>query len=157
MSLFLLNILLAFAWMAFTGNITPANFGVGFALSYAMLWLVQYPSGDLGYFAKFPKVVLFSIFFFIELTKANLRVAYDVLTPMHQMRPGIVAIPLDAETDIEITFLANLITLTPGTLSLDVSSDRRVLYIHDMYIDDVDKVRREIKGGYERRVLEIVR
>jgi multicomponent Na+:H+ antiporter subunit E len=75
------------------------------------------------------------------------------------MRPGVVAIPLDARTDAEITLLANLITLTPGTLSLDVSSDRRMLYIHVMYIDndDLEEVRRKIKAGFERRVLEVLR
>jgi multicomponent Na+:H+ antiporter subunit E len=75
------------------------------------------------------------------------------------MRPGIIAIPLDARTDLEITLLANLITLTPGTLSLDVSADRRVLYIHVMYIDndDIEAVRRNIKDGFERRVLEGLR
>jgi multicomponent Na+:H+ antiporter subunit E len=75
------------------------------------------------------------------------------------MRPGVVAIPLDVQTDAEITLLANLITLTPGTLSLDVSTDRRVLYIHVMYIDndDVEAVRRKIKEGFERRVLEVLR
>jgi multicomponent Na+:H+ antiporter subunit E len=75
------------------------------------------------------------------------------------MRPGIIAIPLDARTDLEITLLANLITLTPGTLSLDVSADRRVLYVHVMYIDndDIEAVRRSIKDGFERRVLEVLR
>jgi len=73
------------------------------------------------------------------------------------MRPGIVAVPLDAETDAEITLLANLLTLTPGTLSLDVSADRRFLYVHMMYIEDADVARRQIKDGYERRVLEVLR
>jgi multicomponent Na+:H+ antiporter subunit E len=75
------------------------------------------------------------------------------------MRPGVIAIPLNARTDVEITLLANLITLTPGTLSLDVSADRSVLYIHVMYIDndDIDAVRRKIKEGFERRILEVLR
>lgn len=157
MNLFLLNVLLAFAWMALTGTLTPSNFGVGFVLSFIILWLVRIPVGDRGYFGKLIQVCTFAAFFFWELTKANIRVAYDVLTPAHNMRPGVIAIPLDAETDAEITMLALIITLTPGTLSLDVSSDRRILYVHAMYIDDVDKVRREIKRGYERRVLEVLR
>lgn len=73
--------------------------------------------------------------------------------------PGVVAIPLDARTDVEITLLANLITLTPGSVSLDLSEDRRVLYVHAMYIDggDVEAYRRSIKEGLERRVLELLR
>lgn len=73
--------------------------------------------------------------------------------------PGVVAIPLDARTDVEITLLANLITLTPGSVTLDLSEDRSVLYVHAMYIDDgdVEAYRRSVKEGLERRVLELLR
>jgi multicomponent Na+:H+ antiporter subunit E len=73
--------------------------------------------------------------------------------------PGVVAIPLDARTDAEITLLANLITLTPGSVSLDLSEDKRWLYVHAMYIDggDIDAYRRSVKEGLERRVLELLR
>jgi multicomponent Na+:H+ antiporter subunit E len=97
------------------------------------------------------------LFFIWELILANLRVAHDGRTPRHYMRPGVLAVPLDAQTDLEITMLSNLITLTPGTLSLDISVDRRVLYLHAMYIDDVEEVRKKIKYGYERRILEVLR
>jgi multicomponent Na+:H+ antiporter subunit E len=73
--------------------------------------------------------------------------------------PGVVAIPLDARTDAEITLLANLITLTPGSVTLDISEDRCLLYVHAMYIDggDVEAYRRSVKEGLERRVLELLR
>jgi hypothetical protein len=73
--------------------------------------------------------------------------------------PGVIAIPLDARTDAEITLLANLITLTPGSVSLDLSADRRSLYVHAMYIDggDIEAYRRSVKEGLERRVLELLR
>jgi multicomponent Na+:H+ antiporter subunit E len=64
---------------------------------------------------------------------------------------------LDARTDAEIMLVANLISLTPGTLSLDISEDRRVLYIHVMFLDDIEKTRQQIKQGLERRVLEVMR
>lgn len=53
--------------------------------------------------------------------------------------------------------LANLITMTPGTLSLDISEDRKILYIHAMYIHDIDALRADITDNLERRVLEILR
>jgi len=86
-------------------------------------------------------------------------VAYDVLTRTSHLNPAIIAIPLDAESDREIVTLAVLITLTPGTLSLRVSEDRRTLYVHEMYITggDVEEARRKIKDGYERRVLDLSR
>lgn len=154
---FLANILLALAWLALTGEFSAGNLFFGFFLAYVLLWFSQYVTGWSPYFGKLRKAVVFSAFFLWELTKANLRVAFDVLTPRHRMKPGVVAIPLDAKTDAEISLLANLITLTPGSLSLDVSTDRRVLYVHYMYIDDVEEFRREIKDGFERRVLELLR
>jgi multicomponent Na+:H+ antiporter subunit E len=81
------------------------------------------------------------------------------LTQVSYVCPGVVAIPLDARTDAEITMLANLITLTPGSVSLDVSDDKRFLYVHAMYVDggDVEAYRRSVKEGLERRVLELLR
>lgn len=81
------------------------------------------------------------------------------VTPTSYVCPGVIAIPLDARTDIEITLLANLITLTPGSVCLDVSDDKRFLYVHAMYIDggDVEAYRRAVKEGLERRVLELLR
>jgi len=100
-------------------------------------------------------IAWFVLFYLKELFLANLRVAHDVLTPRHRMKPGIIAIPLDIKSDLEIIALTNLITMTPGTLSLDVSTDRRVLYIHAMYIDDLEGLRREIKDGLEKKVMEV--
>lgn len=154
----LLNVLLALAWVALTGQFTPANFAIGFVLGYLLLWLMQRMAEPSPYFGKARQVLGFALFFLWQMIKANLQVAYSVLTPGYRMRPGVIAIPLDVQTDAEITLLANLITLTPGSLSLDVSSDRRVLYLHSMNLgDDVDRFRREIKTGFERRVLEVLR
>jgi multicomponent Na+:H+ antiporter subunit E len=88
---------------------------------------------------------------------SNLRVARDVLTPKQYMRPGVVALPLEAKTDGEITLLAGLITLTPGTLSLDVSADRKFLYVHSMYIDDPEREKERLKRRFEKRLLEMLR
>jgi multicomponent Na+:H+ antiporter subunit E len=106
---------------------------------------------------KLPLLVRFLAFYLKELLLANLRVAYDALTPTHHMRPAMLAIPLDARTDFEILLLANLITMTPGSVSIDVSTDRRVLYLHAMYVPDPDALRHEIKTKLERRVLELLR
>lgn len=153
----LLNLLLAMLWTLLTGELRPSNFIVGFALGYLALWLVLRASGVPRYFQKIPLLLGFVGFFLRELIVASFRVAHDVVTPRMKLRPGIVAIPLDVRTDGAITLLANLITLTPGALSLDVSPDRSVLFIHSMYASDPDAVRREIKEGFERRVLGLLR
>jgi multicomponent Na+:H+ antiporter subunit E len=155
--MFALNLLLACLWTLLTGVLRPANFLLGFTLGYLSLWLVRDVTGPSIYFEKPRQIVRFVSFFLRELVRANLRVAHEVVTPRLRMRPGIVAIPLDVKTDAAITLLANLITLTPGGLSIEVSADRRVLYVHAMYMEDPEAFRREIKEGFERRVLELLR
>jgi len=157
MKAFLWNIALAALWAALTGRLTPFNLAVGFGLGAFVLSFVQRENGWPRYLFKLRQSAGLALFFLWELVLSNLRVAYDVVTPRHHMRPGIIAVPLDAKTDAEITLLANLVTLTPGTLSLDVSDDRRFLYVHSMYIDDVESTRQRIKNGFERRVLEVLR
>ena len=97
------------------------------------------------------------MFFIKALFVSNLRVLWDVVTPQHISRPGIIGVPLDASTDFEIMLVANLISLTPGTLSVDLSEDRKTLYVHVMFLDDIDGAREELKYGLERRVLEVLR
>jgi multicomponent Na+:H+ antiporter subunit E len=157
MNMFLWNLFLAFIWTTMSGLLTLANLLVGFLLGYFILLLVQRILGPSPYFARVYRVLSFTAFFLWELLLANLRVAHDVMTPRLYARPGVIAIPLEARTDVEITLLASLINLTPGSLSLDVSDDRRELYIHAMYIDDVEAYRRTLKQGLERRLLEVLR
>lgn len=159
MKLFLTNLLLALAWVALTGNYAPPNFAAGFLIAFVILFLFSKPQRKENYFFKVIQVVRFFFFYLWELILANLKVAYDVATRGYNMKPAIIGIPLDAKTDAEIVLLANLITLTPGTLSIDVSSDRKVLFIHAMYIEDRDleAFKKSIKEGLERRVIELLR
>jgi len=156
-NLFVLNLLLSLAWIGLTGEFTPLNFVIGFALGYFMLWPAQRADVSVVYFKKVPQILRFLIFFSWEVVQSNLRVLYEVLTPGHNMNPGIIAIPLDAKTDLEITALANLITLTPGTLSIDISTDRSTLYIHAMYVEDIYAFKEKLKNGLEKRLLEVLR
>jgi len=157
MTAFVWNILLAVLWVFMAGEVTPTNILAGLVLGYVMLLFSHRVLAPSSYYWKGYHLAKFILFFLWELLKANLKVAYDVATPTHYMRPGVIAIPLDLETDEQITLLANLITLTPGTLALDVSSDKKVLYIHAMYVIHEEAIRREIKEGFENRVLELTR
>lgn len=151
----LLNLLLALAWVALTGQLTPINFGFGFAVGFVLLWLARRAAGESNYFKKVWQVVRFTGFFIWQLVLANLRVTYEILTPAHTMRPAVVAVPLDVTRPAAITLLANLITLTPGTLSLDVAPNGQMLYVHAMHVQDADLFRQEIKDGFERYIKEI--
>jgi multicomponent Na+:H+ antiporter subunit E len=157
MSHVLWDLALAVTWVVLTGRATVVNLLVGFALASGLTYFLQRGRGVPRPFLKLYRSADLLLFLVWELVLSNLRIAYDVLTPTHHMRPAIVGIPLDAKTDAEITLLANLITLTPGTLSLRVAGDRSVLYIHAMYVPDREQLIAEIKHGFERRVLDLLR
>ena len=125
-------------------------------IGYLLLSLLRRPSEPQAYFRKAMLVTRFAGFYLWELLLANLRVALAVLSPKPKLAPAVVAIPLEARSDIAITLLANLITLTPGSLALDVSSDRSVMYVHAMHAEDLDQLRLDIKN-LEARVLEVTK
>ncbi|MGP9468522.1 Na(+) H(+) antiporter subunit E [Halomonas citrativorans] len=151
------NLLLGLAWVLLSGDFTGLNLLVGMIFGYIALVLIEPQVSALkGYPARIPRIIGFLGFFLKELVQANLRVAFDIVTPPWHMQPGVIAMPLSARTEMEITLVANLISLTPGTLSLDVSDDRKVLYIHAMFLDDEEELRRNLKE-MEHRALELFR
>lgn len=97
------------------------------------------------------------LYFLKEMFVANIKIAYDIVTPRLFMQPCVIAFPLDAKTDLEITLLACMITLTPGTLSLDVSADKKILYIHALYIGEggEEGLIQSLKKGFEQRILKL--
>ena len=157
MNPFIWNLMLALIWAALTGSFSPANLLIGFLLAYFVLNLMQGATGKSSYYKKMRQLPRFLIWFTWELVVSNLRVASVILTPKIDCKAGMLALPLDAQTPMEITLFANLITLTPGTLSIDVSDDQKTLYIHAMFIDDPEELRRDLKDGLERRLLELLR
>lgn len=157
MTPFVINLALAVGWQALFSTFTLPSLMAGFGVGYAILWVLSPLFGDSRYCRKLYDLVRLAAFFLWELLISSLQVAWDVLTPIHRSRPGIVAVPIEAKTDLEITALANLVSLTPGTLSLDLSSDHKTLYVHAMFVDDPETIRRDIKLGMERRVLEALR
>ena len=172
----LLNFLLALAWLALTGEFTLLNFLIGFAAAAVVIWLYQrvlpreaQPKRTTHYGLKAIQWFSFGIYFIWALILANVRVAIDVLRPRPQIAPAVVAVPLDGYSDAEVTLLANFITLTPGTLSLDLldrgdgSGDekQRVLYVHAMHAGEtqeaIERFRDELSDTLGQRVKEVMR
>jgi multicomponent Na+:H+ antiporter subunit E len=155
MNIFTLNIALAVAWAALTGNITLSGLAVGFALGSGALYLTKplFPGCD-RYFRRVGRWTKLCVLFLYELVVSSVQVVWDVLTPAPKARPGIISMPLEARGEMEILLVTNLISLTPGTLSLDVTEDCNTLYIHAMFADDPDAIRQQIRDGMERWVME---
>jgi multicomponent Na+:H+ antiporter subunit E len=110
-----------------------------------------------NFLSKLVKLFFFVLFYLYELVKANLLIAHQILSPRPMIKPGIIKVDLDAKSNQEILALVNLITMTPGSLCIDISEDKKHIYVHEMYIDDVDKMKQDIKINLEKRILDIAR
>lgn len=133
------------------------EFGI-YAALFFLLWLSSYLY-NRRYFRQFWRGILLFLFFTKQLWVSNLEIIYYVVTPGLQFRPAILRYELKLNSDAAITLLANLITLTPGTLSLDVSDDRKYLYFHSINVPDGDleALREKIHNGFEKRILALTK
>lgn len=154
MRFIVVNLLLTLVWAFVTGSFTLHNLALGFAIGAMSLLLVREQLPASLNRVRPIKLLLLAGLFFKELTLSAIKVAVMVLRPNMRLRPGIFAYPLTITRDFEITLLANLITLTPGTLSVDVSDDRKMLYVHALSCHDPAAERRAISSGFERRIRE---
>lgn len=155
MSLFLLNILLAIAWAALTGSFQPLDLLFGFLLGYLVLWLGTRMGTPPQYFRKISLVLGLLGVFLLDLLRANIRMAILILSPRMKLRPAVVAVPLVLKSKSAIVLLINLITLTPGTLSLDITTDQSVMFVHTVYLEDPEQFKQQLLTGYEKRLKEL--
>lgn len=156
MKVFLINLLLALLWAAVSESFSVTTLSLGFGIGYVVLAIAEPLWANQRYAKKFWLVIGLTLYFLKELLESGLRVGVEVVRPNFSMKPGIVYIPLDLESDLGITVLANLITLTPGTISLFVTDDRSQLCIHSMYTgESPDEVRKSIKEGFESWVMAV--
>ncbi|GAB4547513.1 MAG: Na+/H+ antiporter subunit E [Phycisphaerales bacterium] len=148
------NIVLALVWAIMLGSLSLLNLGVGFVAGY--LVLVAVGGGRSDYVRRTSAGGALFVFTCREIIIANLRVAWYTISSLKSLEPAVLAVPLAPDlSDGEITLLSLLVTLTPGTLSIDLSRDRRSLYVHFMHVDDAEEAIRSITDGFERRILEL--
>lgn len=154
MNMYLLNLVLAFAWVAVTGSASLHNLVFGFIVGALCVGLVRHQLGGTGYFTRSWRVTSLFILFMYELMKSAWSVTKLVCSPHMDIKPGIFRYDLALERDFEIVLLANMITLTPGTLSVDVSEDKKHLYVHALDCADPDGIRADIANGFEKKIRE---
>ncbi|MDF3608123.1 Na+/H+ antiporter subunit E [Paracoccus sp. DMF-8] len=157
MTLFAVNILLALVWAALWGAFSPLDLLGGFVFGFAALWFARATlgAGQARYFRTLPQVLILFVYFVKELVKSCLLVARDCIAARPALHPAIVKMPIGPKSDLEIFVLANLITLTPGTLTLDVADDKTHLLIHSIYAQDEDALVADLKSGMEYRVEKV--
>jgi multicomponent Na+:H+ antiporter subunit E len=155
--LFLLNLILALTWAALQGDLNVTNLVIGFLVSAAVIYVFRQMFFEPRYFTKIGLGIKLVLVFFKELIKANLSVLKVVISPRLRVRSGVIAVPTELRNDVALTLLANMITLTPGTLTLDISPDRRYLFVHTLNLDDPEDVKREIRMAFEVYLQELSR
>ncbi|MFW0781466.1 Na+/H+ antiporter subunit E [Rossellomorea marisflavi] len=153
----LLNFILAFVWMFLSVSFTAPSFIVGYLLGLLIILAMRRFFPDRFYLWRVVASISLLLLFLKELIKANVDVLKTVLKPKLDFQPGIFAYETNLKKDWEITLLANLITLTPGTLVMDVSMDKKILYVHAIDLPDKDAVIDDIRNSFEKAIMEVSR
>jgi multicomponent Na+:H+ antiporter subunit E len=146
MSHFALNLVLAIVWMLLFASFTFANFLAGFIAGFFGLVFAQPVLGSRRYVRAVIGIGRLIAVFFYELVVANLQLARDILRPQPDFHPGFVAFDARGLTPSETVLLALMISLTPGTLSVDTDDRGETLYIHSLYTRDLAA----LQSGFRR-------
>jgi multicomponent Na+:H+ antiporter subunit E len=145
-SLVVLVTWLTVMWVALWGNLSWANALGGLAASLALLAVYRVATTKAPAYPLRPiATVRFLLYFLWKLFEANAVLAWEVVTPRNRINEGIVAVPIQGCSDGLITLVANAITLTPGTVTLEVNRDPAVLYVHVLHLRDLEDVRRDVQ------------
>lgn len=155
-SLLLNNFLLALIWVIATGVATAENFIFGFMIGLGILWITTTKKSERKYFTILPKLAYFVLFLIWKIILSNITTVKESLYSKSRLEPGIVKVPLTLTDEFHIATLANLVSLTPGTMVMDISDDRKVMYIHVMHLEDKDKFIREVKEDFEKKLMELI-
>jgi len=155
MTFLLLNLALALIWTFLSGDPTLQQFFIGFLLGFVALFPYRREDASHRYIYRTVYVLRFFGLFLYALASSVLQVAWEVITPAHHMKPGVVAVDIVGMSPLAVYLLSTAITLTPGTITLAVSGDRRRLFVHAMYAEDPKAVVQEIETLLKQPILKI--
>jgi len=151
------NLIIAIMWMFLSETYTVTSFIIGHIIGAVLLFVLRRFIPGPFYLAKFMKILKLMLIFIRELISSNIDIVKLVYQRNPTFEPGIFAMPTELKSDWEITLLANLITLTPGTLSVAISDDNLEIYIHAMHIEEVHEEILDIKNTFEKAIMEVTR
>ncbi|MEX1038698.1 MAG: Na+/H+ antiporter subunit E [Acidimicrobiia bacterium] len=136
---------LTVVWMALWESASVGTVLAGLAVGGGVLWTI--PSHRTGaWFRLRPiRAIRLMVYFTRALVMATALVAWEVATPQNRINQGIVKIPMLGESKGVVTIIANMISLTPGTLTIEVREDPMTLYVHVLHLRTVEEVRREVR------------
>lgn len=151
-----LTLLLAVVWIILQNEVSAGMAVFGLILGILIPWAtsIWWPDTPKGF--RLGKMTSYALIVLWDILVANVQVAWIVLSVSNaKLKPAWIVVPLDLRLPEAITLLAGTITLTPGTVSADISDEGHSLLVHVLHTDDPDAVRDDIKNRYERRLKEI--
>jgi multicomponent Na+:H+ antiporter subunit E len=157
MTLLPVNLLIALAWATVSGEFSPPNLLLGFVAGFIALGAFNESYAGARYHRRTFATFGLALYFIWDLLRSSWQVVLATLFQHHRGKSRFVEMPLDVESDFGIMLTANLISLTPGTLSVDVAEDKSSLLIHAMFAEDAADVVHGLKQGLERRGIEGLR
>ncbi len=152
----LLTLILIVVWVLLQNEISAGMvvFGIILGIVIPRMTSIWWPDTPRGF--RILKMARYTLIVIWDIIIANIQVAWIVLTvPNAKLKPAWIVVPLRLTQPEAITILAGTITLTPGTVSADLSDEGHSLLVHVLHTDNPDAVRDEIKSRYEGRLLEI--
>ncbi|PRO65070.1 Na+/H+ antiporter subunit E [Alkalicoccus urumqiensis] len=151
----LINIVIAFIWMFLQNDFSGVTFIIGYIVGLLMLFFLRRFLRFDFYFRRVWAFIKLMALFAYKLVEANWDVIKIILRPKLDIEPGIIAVPTKLKSDWERTLLANLISLTPGTLTMNFSEDGSTLFIHAIHVPDKEKAIKEIHDTFEKAIREV--
>lgn len=152
-----INIVIAIVWMLFQNSFTMVDFFIGYVIGFVIVLILIRFKGFEFYFMRVLAFLKLSMIFARELAIANLVVLRTVLSPKMKIAPGIIAVPTSLESETEKVLFAVMMTLTPGTMSIEFSEDSKIIFVHALDASDREEVIRTVQGTFERGIMEVTR
>ncbi|SDH46400.1 multisubunit sodium/proton antiporter, MrpE subunit [Alteribacillus persepolensis] len=153
----MINLTIAIIWMFLNNAWTFSGFVSGFIIGLGIVYLLRNFFPDRFYFLGVIAIVKLVVIFLRELVLSSVEVIGQILQPSLKIQPGIFAMDIELKKDWEVTVLSCLITLTPGTLVVDVSPNNKTLYIHAMHLGNVEEAKSDIKNTFEKAIKGVSR
>ncbi|NLP41792.1 MAG: Na+/H+ antiporter subunit E [Veillonellaceae bacterium] len=153
----LINLFIGFLWMFFQDNWSGLTFISGYLFGIFVLFILRRFLSSKFYLFTLKDVMKLFFIFIHELFASSIVVIQRIIRPKINIKPGIFSVETSLKGDVEVTLLALLLTLTPGSVVMEISSDNKVMYIHAMDIPEMSDSVLRSKGKFEEAIKKVSR
>lgn len=149
------TVLLFVVWLLLNNSMSVGHIVLALFFAITIPMLVNGMRDEHPKILKPWKAICYVLMVMKDIVVANVEVALWIIGPVKKLKPGFVAIPINIQSDLGITILASTVSLTPGTVSAEVSEDKQWLYIHALHLDNESELIETVKQRYEKPIKEI--